>query len=140
MVSSPRKKHHIARSGQQEQQRAKAGQDTTQQVSSRSREGAGRPSPKTSTLCHQALLKGTGESHENRCKESGETDQVVLHNRNMEFKGGTRSKQSVHTRWMDRHRLGRMLRTEADYSFWTDRMVRSCLVIIRVDADRGDGG
>ena len=97
MVSSPRKKHHIARSGQQEQQRAKTGQDTAQQVSSRRGEGAGHTSPKTSTLCHQALLKGTGKSHENRCKESGETDQVVVHNKNLEFKDGTRSKQSEHS-------------------------------------------
>ena len=128
MVSSPWKKHHIARSGQQEQQRAKTGQDTAQPVSSRRGEGAGHTSPKTRhTLCHQALLKGTGKSHEKRCKESGEIDQVVVHNKNMEFKDGTRSKQSEHTRCMDRHRLGRMLRREAEYSLRTHRMVRSCV-------------
>ena len=86
-----------------------------------------------------SVAQGNWRIPREQMNKSGETDQVVVHNKNMEFKGGTRSKQSEHTRWMDRHRLGRMFWNEAEYSLWTDRMVRSCVVIILVDTDEGDG-
>ena len=60
------------------------------------------------TLCHQTLRKGTGEPLVRRQNESGESDRVVVHKRHIEFQDGTKSKRTEQTRWMDRHRLGRM--------------------------------
>ena len=113
IVRRLRKKRQIARRGPPEQRRARTdGQVKTQQVSSKkwAKCISHFPADQTHSLppCVAQVYWRALELQVCRCKESGETDHVVVHNKNMKFQDGTRSKQSEHACWMDRLKLGWM--------------------------------
>ena len=113
IVRRLRKKRQIARRGPPEQRRARTdGQVKTQKVSSKkwAKCISHFPADQTHSVppCVAQVNWRTRELQVCRCEESGQTDHVVVHSKNMKFQDGTRSKPSEHACWMDRLKLGWM--------------------------------